>query len=360
MNKGNYYQATIDAISKLRSNPNKVETQDVLTQAYPLAVKTALRDISNVSLSNNPNKYDVMIANYEQLNRLANEIYASPKAMQLIPAPQEFHAELQQTKEIAAEQTYKLGLDAMKHNTLEQSRIAHQYFVKTNDYANGYRDVVDKLQQSLYAATLRVVVEPPQTPERFKISADFFYSNLVTEMNKTNQWKYVRFYTPEEAQNEGMRNPQQYLVLDFIDFTVGNVKESKTTTEVKRDSVVTGTVTVDGKKYDAYSTVKAQFTSYQREIVSGGKMNVRILDATNNRVIEQRAFNGSYVWKNAWATYTGDERTLSSEQIRLTKQKAELPPPNQDLFVEFTKPIYSQVVTYVRSAYRSYYVNQAK
>jgi hypothetical protein len=360
LNKGNYYQATIEAVHKLRSAPDKVETQNVLLQAYPLAVKMALRDIQNVSLSNNTNKYDVMVANYEQLNLLADEIYRSPKAVELISAPQEFHAELQQAKDKAAEQAYSLGMEAMSYNTLEQSRNAYLYFLKSNNYVTGYRDVINKLKESLYEATLRVIVEPPQTPARFQISADFFYSNLITDMNKTNQQQFVRFYTPQEAKNESMNRPHQYLVFDFIEFSVGNVNESKNTTEVKRDSVVVSSVVVDGKSHNAYATVKAQFTRYQREIISGGKMHVRIMDATNERVIEQRTFDGSYVWKSSWASYNGDERALTSEQKRLANSQAELPPPNQNLFVEFTKPIYSQALAYVRSAYRNYYVNQAK
>jgi hypothetical protein len=120
---------------------------------------------------------------------------------------------------------------------------------------------------------------------------------------------------------------------------------------MKRDSVVTGSVNVGGKKYDSYATVKAKFTNWQREISSGGTLNVRIIDASNQRVIEQRKFSGNYAWKTVWGSYTGDDRALTKEQKDLCKRQAQLPPPNQDLFIEFTKPIYTQVVTYVRGFY---------
>jgi hypothetical protein len=60
------------------------------------------------------------------------------------------------------------------------------------------------------------------------------------------------------------------------------------------------------------------------------------------------------VWTSIWGSYTGDDRALSAEQKRLATQQPMLPPPNQDLFIEFTKPIYSQVVNYIRSVYRNY------
>ena len=352
-NNGKYYQACIEAIHKLRSAPDKTDMQDILVKAYPMAVNMALRDINNALQSNSITKYDVVINQYEQMNRLANEIYTCPKAHELIPSPHGFHAELQQAKNIAAEHYYNLGIKALNERTVAQAKLAYQYFVNANNYVNGYRDVISKINESLYEATLRVIVEAPKTPTRFQISADFFYSNLITEMNRTNQSRFVRFYTPEEAQYDRVSSPHQYIALDFIDFSVGNIKESRSSKDVKRDSVPI-VVEIDGKKVTAYTTVKAVFTTYKREIISGGKLHVRVIDAINNRVIEQRTFDGSYVWTSIWGSYTGDDRALSSEQKRLATQQATLPPPNQDLFIEFTKPIYSQVVSYIRNVYRNY------
>jgi len=352
-NSGKYDQAVTKAVAKLRSSPDHVESQHILVQSYPLAVQNALRNINNALQSNNVTKYDIVINQYEQLNRLANDIYSCPKAIELIPSPQEFTSELQQTKDIAAKHYYDQGVKALKERTIEQAKAAHQYFVKANLYVNGYRDVLAKIDEALYAATMHVIVEAPPMPERYQVSADFFYSNLVTEMNKTNQKQYVVFYTPEEAKNSRLKNPNQYVMLDFIDFTVGNIRESKSTQEVKRDSVLIP-VEINGRKTNAYTTVKANFTTFKREVISAGKLRVRIMDAANNRVIEQRTFDGSYVWSSVWGSYTGDDRALSAEQKRMAAREATLPPPNQDLFIEFTKPIYSQVVTYIRNFYRKY------
>jgi len=352
-NKGNYYQAAIEAVRKLRSSPEKKDIQDVLVQSYPMALQMAQRNIDNALQSNNVTKYDVVITQYEQMNHLANEIFTCPKAYELIPTPKEFHMELQQAKDIAAEHYYAQGIKALSVRTVQQAKLAHQFFIQVNKYVNGYRDVISKIDESLFAATLHVVVEAPPIHERYQVSADFFYSNLVTEMNKTNQTQYVRFYTPEEAQNDGMKKPNHFLVLDFIDFTVGNVNELKNTQEVKRDSVPVQ-VEISGRTVTAYTTVKANLTTFKRELISAGKLRVRIMDASNNRVIEQRTFDGSYIWTSIWGNYTGDDRALSSEQKRLASQEAKLPPPNQDLFIEFTKPIYTQVVNYVRTSYRKF------
>ena len=350
---GNYHQAVIEAVRKLRSSPDNKKSQDALVLAYPMAVKMSMREIHNASQSNSVTRYDVIIRQYEQLNRLANEILTCPKAYQLISSPQEFHTELRQTKDIAAEHYYVQGVRALNQRTLEQAKQAYRYFVKSNEYVRGYRDVIAKIEEALFAATLHVIVEAPKTPERFQFSSDFFYSNLVTEMNKSNQQRFVHFYTPIEAHKDEMNDPHQRITLDFIEFAVGNIRESKSTQDVKRDSVPI-TVEVSGNKVTAYITAKAKLTTHKREIISSGKLHVRVMDASNNRIVEQRTFDGSYVWTSVWGSYTGDDRALSTEQKRLVQQQPTLPPPNQDLFVEFTKPIYTQVVAYIKNVYRNY------
>lgn len=350
---GDYYTATLNAIERLRAKPNNKKAQFVLQNAYPMAQKTAQREIDNALLRNEIDKYDIVVWQYERLNSIANNIYSCPKAYELIPNPAEYQAEIGQAKRSAAAQSYDLGIKALNFGTIEQARIAYNYFVRANQYVPGYSDVLAKIEESLYHATLRVIVETPVTAARYQISADFFSNNLIAEISRQNQNRFIRFYSYDEAKSIGMRDPHQYLVLNFEDYTIGSIRETKTTSDVKRDSVVVGTVDVEGKKYNAYNTVTAKYTLNRRELTSGGVLSVRFIDAVTGRVIQHKNFAGEYVWFTTWANFTGDDRALSTEQKRLVKQEPQMPPAQQDLFIEFTKPIYSQVVTYVRSFYRN-------
>jgi hypothetical protein len=170
-------------------------------------------------------------------------------------------------------------------------------------------------------------------------------------MGKVTQNRMIRFYTPEEARHENMRDPHHYIALDFNTFVVGNIRESKSTIDVKRDSVVVGNVNVEGKQYNAYATVTAKFTQFRREISSSGTLSVRVIDAASKKIIGQRAFSGQYVWATVWGSYTGDDRALSKDQKSASLRQPQLPPPEQEFFIEFTKPIYSQVVEYIHSIY---------
>lgn len=352
--KGNYYQAVIEAVQKLRSKPTNVEAQDILVKAYPLAKAASLRNIDNALSSNRTDKYDVLVREYENLNALADEIYKSPKAQELIPNPQQYHRELSEAKQLAAEQAYGLGIAALNKGTVEQARLALQYFTSANNYISGYRDVNNKINEAIYHATLRVLVRRPVTNPRYQISADFFYDNLITEMNRTNEKRMIRFYDPEMARIEGMKNPHQYIELNFTDFTVGNVKETVRTQNVTRDSVIVGTVVVDGVKHNAYNTVKAELRIFNRTITSGGVLAVTILDASNNKSLQRRSYSGTFVWEDSWATFKGDDRALSDREKLLCRRQAQIPPDPQTMFVEFTKPIYEQVIPNIRSFYNRY------
>jgi len=351
---GDYYKACLEAISRLRANPKNDKSQSVLVNAYPLALKAAQREIDNALAANQQDKYDVVVCQYEKLNQLANEIFGCPKALELISKPTEYISELSKARQMAAAQAYEAGQIAMADGTLEQARIAYNYFVKSNGYVAGYKDVFNKISDARYFATLRVIVQKPYTNANFQYTADFFYSNLLSEIRQNTQNRFIRYYTPEEARKENMQNPHQYIVLNFEDFTVGNIRESSNTIEIKRDSVIVGTVKVDGKSYNSYNTVKANLTNYKREISSGGILSLRIIDSQNNQEIKRQNFSGNYVWTTSWASFKGDDRALSDDQKKMCSKEPQIQPSQQDLFIEFTKPIYSQAVSFIRSTYNRY------
>jgi tetratricopeptide (TPR) repeat protein len=334
--RGDYYKACIESIDRLRSSPKNEKAQEVLTRAYPLAQKTALREIDNALIANEADKYDVLVFQYERLNQLATEIFNCPKAYELIPQPTEYRAELSNAKKLAAEQSYNLGVTALNVGTMEQARIAYQHFMNANRYVSGYKDVMEKIDEARFQATLRVIVQRPLTSPNYQLSADIFYNNLISALSQNSQKRFVRFYTHEEARRENMKTPDQYLVLNFEDFSIGNVRETSNTKEVKRDSVVVGTVKVEGKTYNSYNTVKARITTFRREIISGGVLSIRIIDAQSNRMLQQKNFSGQYVWYTSWASFKGDDRALTKEEKIMCNQQPQIQPQNQDLFIEFT------------------------
>jgi hypothetical protein len=113
------------------------------------------------------------------------------------------------------------------------------------------------------------------------------------------------------------------------------------------ESIVVDTTKVFGK-------VKATVHQYKKTITSRGVLNFRIIDAKTQAVISEQRMPSETVWVSEWLTYNGDSRALTPEQVNLAKRK-ELPAPsNQDLFVEFSKPLFDQITNKMVEFYKNY------
>ena len=113
-------------------------------------------------------------------------------------------------------------------------------------------------------------------------------------------------------------------------------------------------VSVPKEEYiNVYSTVKATFTENTRQVISRGLLSMRIVDAKSNTVVLHDKFPGEFVWINRWGSFNGDERALTEEQLQIANDKPMQPPPPQNLFIEFCKPIYGQITSRVRGYYHN-------
>ncbi|WP_221394126.1 hypothetical protein [Dyadobacter sp. NIV53] len=81
---------------------------------------------------------------------------------------------------------------------------------------------------------------------------------------------------------------------------------------------------------------------------------MQIRDFKTKRIVNQEKFNGEYNWMCEWANFNGDERALTSAQLRMTKSQEVLPPAPQQLFIEFSKPIYDRLTNKLREFYAKY------
>ena len=352
--RGDYFKACQESIDRLRSNPKNSKSQNVLTKAYPLAQSTALREIENARLANGPDQFEIQVFQYERLNQLANDIFKCPKANELIPQPALYIAELTKAKQMAADQAYEAGVKALGFGTLDQARVAYKYFQNANRFVSGFKDVQQKIVVARNMATIRVIVQKPYLNDNFDYSADFFYNDLMNGLRQNSQNRFIRYYTPEEAHHENLQNPHQFIILNFENFSIGDLNETSNTKELIRDSVIVGEVKVNGKTYNSYNTVKAKLTVLRREITSGGLLSIRIIDAQNKLELQRRDIPGTYTWETKWGKYKGDDRAMTDKQKELCTKEPGIPPSDQQLFIEYSIPIYSQAFSYIQSVYSRY------
>ena len=352
---GDYYNATMKAVNRLRSNANSEKAIEAVKQSYPLALTYYQSKIDYALNSNIPFKYSEVVDNYEKMNQLSDEISRCPAALKLFLKLNYYTTEISEAKKLAAEEQYQAGLSKEKLNSRVGWKEAYNNYKQAERFAPNYKDINQRMQVAKYNATLKVIVEEIKVTQKYQLTSDFFLNQIVESLIQHRPNEFVEYYSPVSAEKSGFKNPDQVLRMNFDEFVVGQVYDKETIRELSRDSVEVGTVTLpDGKKMKAYNTVKAKLTVNHRELISNGVLDVVIIDVNRNSILTQKKFPGQFVWSMEWGSFNGDERAVTKEQMAICKQKPVQPPGPQQLFVEFTKPIFNQVTPFLRSFYQPY------
>lgn len=358
LQQGNYDQSVLTAVDKLRRSPENRSATQALQEAYPLAQSYHLDNIRQAETSGDRFRWDVTANSYMQLNKLADEIRRCPACLQIVQNPKRYINEEQEARDRAASQHYEAGLDALEQKeNREVARQAFDHFEAVKNFVPTYRDIENKLNEAYFYASWKVILEHAKVNSRtYQLSNEYFQSK-INEFLATNRRmnKFIRFYSPEEATAEKIKMPDHIVRLDFDDFVVGQTFiNSRTETVTSSDSVVVGEITVDGKKREVKNKVTAQLTTNRKSVVSKGLLNMQIIEARSNKVLFQEQVPGEYAWNQEWGNFNGDERALNSTQKNICKAREQLPPPPQQLFVEFCKPIYDSVTYKIRKFYEKY------
>jgi hypothetical protein len=352
---GNYYEAVLQSVKRLRQKPDHEKSSETLQNSYPLAVEYLESQAANEIASNSNFKWKNVIQYYNQINHMYEEVRQCPACMRIVKNPKNYYSEMNSLKEKAAEESYGAGLSALNKGTRNDAKQAYYYFQDVQSFVQGYKDVVSYIDKAREMATLKVVVEQIPVPARYNLSGGFF-QDKVEEYLHTNypERTFVRFFTPKEANNVGLQNADQYLRIQFDDFSVGNtiLKEKEET--FTKDSVKVGDAKINGKTVPVYNTVKARLTTFRKEVISSGLLSMVIVDAHSQGILSHSKFEGNYVWGCTWGNFNGDDRALTQEQLNWCKQKELMPPQPQDLFLQFTKPIYDQLIPAIQGFYKNY------
>ncbi len=356
LERGAYYQSVMSAVDKLQRSPNNKKSQNALRKAYPLAVKHFLNEIKKAKSNVTDMPWSMIAESYRSLNEMYEAVNASPAARQIVSNPKEYYRQYAEVRENAAAEQYEIAEQLMSLNTREDAKQAYFHYRAADEFQQGYRDVVQKLQDARAAATLTVVVETVPVPSRFfQVSGDFFYDqvdNHLRELMGRNE--FVAFYSEKDARRIGLNRPDQKLTLQFEDFNVGQSRAFQNKETIERDSVKVGEVTLEnGRKRPVMGTVKATLVTRRLEVLSNGILSMTIRDGLRNTRIYRDEMPGEFLWFAEWATFQGDERALSEEQLELCKSVEATPPQPQELFVEFTRPIFSDLTQQLNRYYQN-------
>jgi hypothetical protein len=352
LQKGDYFSAILKSVDRLKSSPDNKKAANVLRDGYQLVLEWSQEEIDLALSSNSPYKWEQVTGVMRRINNLSNEIRSTPAARKIIPNPKNYTSELTMAYEKAAEERYKAGIAELEMNTRESARIAYNHFYAAGQYVEGYKNVRELMINAKEMATVKVVLEAiPVHTQRYRLSSEFFYNQIFEYFNnRFGPRSFVNFYTPFQAENVGLEAPDFIVILEFFDFSIGNLTHSEKEEKIEKRVKIE---TKDTTKVE-YKNYVARLKTFSDKVQSGGSLRVQILEPATDKLYYDDIVPGSFTWINEYAMFVGDQEALDKKQLDLTKRKTMPLPPEQDLFIEFTRPIYSQLTTRLNGFFQRY------
>ena len=359
LDNGNFREAISKAVNRLSQNPGSRKAQQVVADGYPMAMEYYQEEIDQTLSGNDPFKWNHTLAVMQEVNNISETIRRIPAARKIIASPKVYTSELPNVIQNAAEEHYVAGEAFLDRNNRDDAKQACRHFQECDRLVPGYKDVVALMNESKDLATLRVVIEPLPAPSlRYELTADFFYSQVMERMNQLYpDQSFVNFFTPEEAQKMELKYPDMVVKLVFMDFYIERPKHYEEVQNLQRDveEEVQVKVSRDSVRTEKRTfTVKGKMKVSTDEVASGGLIKLNIQDFQAEKTLMDDNIPGEFLWRNQYGIFLGDERVLTKEQVQIINNSAVPPPGPQDLFMEFTKPIYARLTDRMNGFFRRY------
>lgn len=339
---GDYYEAAIESVNRLRSKPDHKKATIVLTQSYQLAIDFIQAGIQNGLNSDDPRKWRNAVAGYQKINFLNDQIKTSLGAMKVISNPVTKYKELAEVKTKAAEESYQAGVQAMMKTTRQDAKEAYFDFKEANGYEAGYREVVEMMTQAEFNATLRVAYQEIN-------SSRINYGSLQPIINGMQR----QFLTFKPIEQQDTVPPHQYLKLIFNYYSDTRPNTSSRSENIQRDVKVGEKKTPDGKTQDVMETVKGTITYYTKSKTANSNATVIISDAKTSAILQDTRVDGNSQWQYTWASFKGDSRAMTGDQLNLTK-RSEAYPNDDELFKQAINNLHRNISQQLHYFYDKY------
>ena len=358
LQQGNYYDAMMKAVSRLSSDPDNKKATKVVRDGYPLAIAYYQEEIDHTLTSNDPFRWKETLGIMLTVNRMSDEIRRIPAARKLVSSPKNYTSELADVQNRAAQEYYDAGTDALNRKTRETAKQAYLYFQSADGLVRGFKDTKQKMLETKDLATLKVVVEQIPVNGKYEYSAQFFYDNVFQMLNQKFQEKdFVHFFSPEQAEKIHLNYPDMVLQMGFYDFYIDRPQhsevekdlsaqiEEKYQVKINKDSTITRTRMIPKR---------GKIKILTDQVASGGLLEMKAVEFQSQKIIFTDKIPGQYTWQNKYGIFVGDNEVLDDELKAILNNKMVMPPAPQDMFVLFTKPIFSQLADKLGAYFRQY------
>jgi len=363
--KSDYDAAVKYATQALRIKPEYEDAQKVLVNSFPISIRDREKTIAGLGERTDLDSIELRVNEYKILIDISNSVKNLPPLLdddtkQTITFNFKNYSEsFTQSKQVAAEAFYKSGVKLGAAGGINNSKSAAKAFKKSQYYIPQYKDTValyekfrlagikriailsfiNKSGQNQYGAIGELVSDQITstimgTPEAMEFLNIISRSELEQSL-QSNQISFSGTLNDSQVAKIG-----ESLGLDEI--IVGQITQINTSSpqqtvkEVnEKRNVIVGEEDYINKKGEkasrsVYGNVHARVKVTRMNANAKITGSYKIINVKTAQLIKTGSFSEAYDYNHKWASYTGDERALSSRSNVMIKNEPGIAPSNGD------------------------------
>jgi hypothetical protein len=197
--KGNYDAAIEKAVKQLRKDPGDAGQIDILSRSFKIANDQDNERVRFLKMEGRPDSWDEIYLVYKALNdrqSLVRTITPLILDGRSVDFPYvDYLPEMVGAKRKAADFYYVHGIELMKSGLKDSYRQAYSEFVRAKKYIGDYEGIDNKIQESRYLGTSRVLISL-RNSSILRFPREFENDLLALDLTTLNsQW--VEYYTQD-------------------------------------------------------------------------------------------------------------------------------------------------------------------
>lgn len=336
-------------LRKLEKDPGNTILRQEVIDLYQVAINQQQDRVSALMLSSDLSRFDKLIKEMEQSQKLSDVLRTSPAYRYITPP--NYYQQIAQLKEDATREWYNEGERYLRSDGRENAKYAYKAFKKAGQYGLGTARFREKMNEAYEKGTINIVIRPIQFEHYFfgswnyNLQRDQQSNTLVNDLGGSYASSVpARFYTEHEAMYRRI-DPNWIvdLVWTNLDFSEPSVsRQTRTLTK----SIQTG---VDTSGRPLYKSVTANLHVQRRILQGSGYLDYRITDLDNRKNESGNRSYAHYNWEDEFATYDGDSRALGPEDWQLINNKGRRVPGRTEMLDEMYRTVYNEVKNKIRN-----------
>jgi hypothetical protein len=364
MARGNYDQAIGLAVKKLQKDKNLARNEEhiiLLEEAFKKAVSEDQRQINYLKKENSLESKRNLYYKYEALERRQQHIrpllplYIASEGRNARFKLRDYSNETLAAKKVLGDALWSLSVQYLENNDKLQARTAFNLLNELQDLRGSDSGLTSMIEDAIYIGTDFVFVTLNNR------SGQIMPRRLERELLDFNTYGLDDFWTEYHDERSPEIDYDYGIALNFrqIDFSPERISEReerrtkriKDGWEYKRDK--NGKIMKDEEgepiKVDIYKTVSAIITITEQFKAATVGGNVVYRDMNHGRDINKFPLGTEFIFENVFATFRGDERALSDDDLVLTENGFIPFPNNAQLLLDASDDIKGRLKDILRN-----------